>query len=155
MKEGLKRNIYHELATHDVKVEDIKNVNDFVIGRGYIFGQYRVEDYWDYIRISKFNPDNKHFVIMKDATWGDDYPYDTTYEICQATKNKFAGKPYVDPYKNMTKKQVIADSTKRFDDNMSENADNFLPYDMSKELRVKIITEMKQIFAQKIQEKCK
>ena len=155
MKEGTKRSIYHELATHDVvKAAETYTYTGTYSHTSYTFGQYRVHDHWDYINIAKFNPDNNHFVHMDGADWDDDYPINATYEICVAAKNKANGKPYIDPYKNMTKKQVIADSTKRFDDNMSENADDFLPYDMSKELRVKIITEMKQVLIQNLRQHC-
>lgn len=150
MKEGTKRSIYHELATHDV-VEAAETHTDTgtYSHTSYTFGQYRVHDYWDYIHIAKFNPDNNHFVYMDGADWDDDYPINTTYEICVAAKNKAAGKPYIDPYK-MPAKETIKDSQKRFAKQMSENAADFLPYDMPQDLRQKIVTQMKQVLTRNL-----
>lgn len=144
MKEGVKRSIYNELRTHDVVKSEKKSMIGFFECWQYTFGHYRIYEYWDHIRIHELNPKNECFVIMDDAEWSDECPHNTTYEICTAVKNKLEGKPYIDPY-NRTKRATIKDTTRGFDDNMSKNANDFLPYDVSKELRVKIITEMKRV----------
>lgn len=145
MKEGTKRSIYHELATHDVvKAAETYTYTGTYSHTSYTFGQYRVHDHWDYINIAKFNPDNNHFVHMDGADWDDDYPINATYEICVAAKNKAAGKPYIDPYK-IPAKDAIKDSQTRFTKQMREYAADFLPYDMPKQLALRTIAEMKQV----------
>ncbi len=150
MKEGTKRSIYHELATHDVvKAAETHSYTGTYSHTSYTFGQYRVQDYWDYIHIAKFNPDNNHFVYMDGADWDDDYPINATYEICVAAKNKAAGKPYVDPYK-IPAKDAIKDSQKRFAKQMKESAADFLPYDMPEQLALRTIAEMKQVLTRNL-----
>lgn len=147
MKESTKRSIYYELATHDVvKQEEKTRFTGIFDGWSYTFGKYRVHHDGDtYTRIYEYNPDIKHFVIMNDAGWWDeDRPKNTTYEIYIAAKNKATGKPYIDPYK-IPAKDAIQDSQQRFVKQMSENASNFLPYDTPKDLRQKIIAQMKQV----------
>ena len=145
MKEGTKRSIYHELATHDVvKAAETHTDTGTYSHTSYTFGQYRVHEHWNYIHIAKFNPDNNHFVYMDGADWDDDYPINATYEICVAAKNKAAGKPYIDPYK-IPAKESIKDSQTRFTKQMREYAADFLPYDMPKQLALRTIAEMKQV----------
>ena len=150
MKEGLKRSIYHELATHEV-VEaqeyhlDTKTFSHTI----YTFGQYRVHYYWDYIHIAKFNPKNNHFVYINGAEWDDDYPANAVYEIFVAAKNKAEGKKYKNPYK-VPAKESIKDSQKRFKKEMLENAADFLPYDMPKQLALRTIAEMKQVLTKNL-----
>lgn len=145
LKEGLKRDIYHELATHDVvKKEEKDRFTGSFSHMSYTFGKYRIEKHWDYINMSKFNPDNNHFVYMNNAGWDDDYPTNTTYEIYIAAMNKAEGKKYKDPYK-IPAKETIKDSQKRFKQEMLENAADFLPYDMPKQLALRTIAEMKQV----------
>ena len=150
MKEGLKRSIYHELATHEVVEAQEYHLDTKTFSHtSYTFGQYRVHYYWDYIHIAKFNPDNNHFVYIDGADWDDDYPINATYEICVAAKNKAAGKPYVDPYK-IPAKDAIKDSQKRFAKQMKESAADFLPYDTPQDLRQKIVTQMKQVLTRNL-----
>ncbi|MBP5707928.1 MAG: hypothetical protein J6W79_02955 [Alphaproteobacteria bacterium] len=145
LTEGLKRNIYYELATHDVvETEGMHPVCGTFSCWQYTFGKYRIEKHWDYISMAEFNPSNNHFVYMNNVGWDDDYPTNTTFEIYVAAKNKANGKPYIDPYK-MPAKETIKDSQKRFEKQMSEYAADFLPYDTPKDLRQKIITEMETI----------
>lgn len=150
MKEGTKRSIYHELATHDVvKAAETHTDTGTYSHTSYTFGQYRVHAYWDYIHIAKFNPDNNHFVYMDGADWDDDYPINATYEIYVAAKNKAEGKPYIDPYK-IPAKDAIKDSQKRFAKQMKESAADFLPYDMPKQLALRTIAEMKQVLTKNL-----
>ena len=149
MQEGTKRSIYHELATHNViKSEEKDRFTGFFHGWLYTFGKYRLEytihNGDDFITMYKYNPDNKHFVIMDEAGWDEDYPKNTTYEIYVAARNKADGKEYIDPYK-ISSKDTIKDSQKRFAKQMQENAADFLPYDTPKDLQQKIITEMKNV----------
>jgi len=150
MKEGLKRSIYHELATHDVvKAAETHTDTGTYSHMSYTFGQYRVHDYWDYIHIAKFNPKNNHFVYIDGADWDDDCLINATYEICVAAKNKAEGKKYKNPYK-MPAKESIKDSQKRFKKEMLENAADFLPYDMPKQLALRTIAEMKQVLTKNL-----
>ena len=150
MTEGLKRSIYHELATHDViEAREVHTDTGTYSHKSYTFGKYRVHDHWDYIHIAKFNPDNNHFVYIDGADWDDDYPKNTTYEICVAAKNKANGKSYIDPYK-IPAKDAIKDSQKRFAKQMKESAADFLPYDMPKQLALRTIAEMKQILTKNL-----
>ena len=152
--EGLKRDIYHELATHKVvKKEERNEITGIFDGWSYTFGCYRL-DYIihnadTYIRMNKFNPNNKNFVIISNMGWDDDYPKNTTYDIYVAVENKVEGKPYIDPYK-MPIKDTIKDSQKRFTKQMAEYAANFLPYNTPKKLRQKIVTQMKQVLTKNL-----
>jgi len=150
LKEGLKRNIYHELATHDV-VEK-KELDRFTKGfshMSYTFGKYRIEKHWDYICIYEYNPNRKHFVIIENAGWSDDDLENATYEIYVAAKNKAEGKKYKNPYK-VPAKESIKDSQKRFKKDMLENAADFLPYDMPKYQALRTIAEMKQVLTRNL-----
>jgi len=150
MKEGLKRSIYHELATHDVvEAAETHTYTGTYSHTSYTFGQYRVHDHWDYIHIAKFNPDNNHFVYIDGADWDDDYPINATYEICVAAKNKANGKPYIDPYK-IPAKDAIKDSQTRFTKQMREYAADFLPYDMPKQLALRTIAEMRRVLTKNL-----
>lgn len=149
LKEGLKRNIYHELATHDVvKKEKRDRFTGSFDGWSYTFGRYRVEynihNSSCYISMYEYKRDRDGFVYMDNAGWDDDYPTNTTYEIYIAAKNKAEGKKYKNPYK-VPAKESIKDSQKRFKQEMLENAADFLPYDMPKQLALRTIAEMKQV----------
>ncbi|MBO7643150.1 MAG: hypothetical protein J6S74_03410 [Alphaproteobacteria bacterium] len=150
MTEGLKRSIYHELATHDVvETKGMHPVCGTFSCWQYTFGKYRIEKHWDYISMAKFNPSNNHFVYMNNVGWDDDYPTNTTFEIYVAAKNKANGKPYVDPYK-ISAKDAIKDSQTRFAKQMKESAADFLPYDMPKQLALRTIAEMKQVLTKNL-----
>ena len=151
MTEGLKRNIYHELATHEVVVERPIYREDYEM-RTYTFGRYRVE----YLRydfdeedatIKKYKPSKKSFVKIdvSDEDY-DDSEYET-WKIYVAAKKKAEGKKYRDPY-NMPPEKAIQDSQKRF----AKYSADFLPYDMSKNLQQKIVTEMKQVLVNNLTE---
>ena len=144
MKEGLKRSIYHELATHDVVKSDIVDqYTKFHRGLQYTFGQYRIENHYDYIIICEYYKGVESFVNIKETIWDeDDSEQDDTYLIYTAAKNKAEGKPYTDPYK-MSKDATVKDSTKRFKSMMLQKARDFLPYDMSRNEQLKVINKMK------------
>jgi len=149
LTEGLKRNIYYELATHDViKKEERDRFTGFFDGWSYTFGRYRlnynIHNSDEYINMYEYKRDRDAFVIMTGVDWDEDYPKNTVYEIYVAAENKATGKPYIDPYKK-TKKNTIQDSKKRFTQEMQAIAGNFLPYDTPKDLREKIIEEMETI----------
>jgi len=61
MKEGVKKNIYYELRTHNVSKEIQDNHTD------YTFGRYRIYSWGDYMIIGKLNPSNGAFVHMQGA----------------------------------------------------------------------------------------
>lgn len=144
MTEGDKKKIYYELRTHSVSKEKRLNYTD------YTFGNYRVHVYWNRIIMSRLNPANRAFVIMRDTGWSDVFPKNDTYDIYIAAKNKYEGKQYVDPYKNIPIKKVIEDSVSRFDKIFTEHAADIFPYDMPEQQYIKTITEMENVLAQKI-----
>ena len=151
LTEGLKRNIYYELATHDVVVERPIYKEDREL-RTYTFGRYRAE----YLRydfdeenatIKKYSPSNKCFVKIDISDEDYDDPEYEIWKIYVAAKKKAEGKKYRNPY-NMSPEKAIQDSQKRFAKHQTE----FLPYDTPKDLRVKIITEMKQVLVNNLNE---
>ena len=151
LTEGLKRNIYYELATHNVVVERPTYREDYEV-RTYTFGRYCVE----YLRydfdeekttLKKYSSSQKRFVkIYLSDEYYDDPEYEA-WKIYVAAKKKAEGKKYRDPY-NVPPEKAIQDSQKRFAKYPAE----FLPYDMPKDLRVKIITEMKQVLVNNLTE---
>ena len=152
--EGLKRNIYYELATHDVvKKEERDRFTGFFDGWSYTFGRYRVEynihNSYCYISMYEYKHDRDGFVIMYNAGWDEDHHENTTYEIYVAAKNKADGKKYKDPYK-IPAKDTIKDSQTRFTKQMREYAADFLPYDMPKQLALRTIAEMKQVLTRNL-----
>lgn len=148
MTEGLKRSIYHELATHEVTQEEFKpNWGDVVLAVDFNFGKYRVTHHGSWVTIDAYDANLKRLWLVARCDcpkYISNYDNDI-YKIYVAAKNKAEGKEYTDPYKNMTKDETVKDSNKRFRKEMLDNAGDFLPYDISKDLRVKIITEMKQV----------
>lgn len=146
MKEGVKKNIYYELRTHNVSKEIQDNHTD------YTFGRYRIYSWGDYMIIGKLNPSNGAFVHMQGADQDDDYPENDTYAIYIAAKNKHEGRAYIDPYKNIPVNEVIKDSVTRFDKIFTEHAADIFPYDMPEQQYMKTVAEMKDILAQKIKQ---
>ena len=151
LTEGLKRNIYYELATHDVIVERPIYWKDRET-RTYTFGCYRV----DYLRydfdeedaiLKKYNSYKKYFVPIDISDECFDDPEYEAWKIYVAAKNKAAGKRYRDPY-NMPPEKAIQDSQKRF----AKYPTEFLPYDIPKNLQQKIVTEMKQVLVNNLNE---
>lgn len=148
MREGIKKNIYYELRTNNVYIEEKPQYTQ------YTFGCYQIHSYWDHLYICKLNPTNGVFVFMSlpDTDWHEDEPKNVAYEIFIAVKNKANGKKYIDPYKNMPVDKVIGDSVDRFDKIFKERAADIFPYDMPEKQYKKTIAEMKKIFAQKIKQ---
>lgn len=148
MKEGLKRNIYYELSKKTViKTEEERPYWRFL----YKFGSYCIERNYDYIAILKFNKTANCFVYVNDTIWDEDDSKEADiYKIYTAVKNKSEGKEYIDPYKDIPVGVAIKDSTKCFLKQLSENADDFLPYDMSKQERLRTIAEMKKVLIQRL-----
>lgn len=148
MKECLKRNIYYELSKKTViKTEEERPYWRFL----YKFGSYCIEQNYDYIAILKFNKNANSFVYVNDTIWDeDDSKEDDIYKIYTAVKNKSEGKEYLDPYKNIPADVAIKESTKRFFEQMLKTADDFLPYDMSKQERLRTIAEMKKVLIQRL-----
>ena len=148
MKEGLKRNIYYELSKKTVIPTEEERPYWRLL---YKFGSYCIEQNCDYIAILKFNKTANSFVYVNDTIWDeDDSKENDIYKIYTAVKNKSEGKEYIDPYKNIPADVAIKDSTKCFLKQLSENADDFLPYDMSKQERLRTITEMKKVLIQRL-----
>ena len=150
MKEGIKKNIYYELRTNNVHIEE----NDK--GTDYTFGRYRVHSYWGHLYICKFDPIKGVFVYMSTSEhgtdWHDGEPKNSAYEIFIAVHNKANGKKYIDPYKNIPVDEVIKDSVNKFEKTFQEYATDIFPYDIPEQQYIKTITEMKNIFAQKIRQ---
>jgi hypothetical protein len=148
MKEGIKKNIYYELRTNNVLVEEKTQYTQ------YTFGCYQIQSYWDHLYICKLNPSNGVFVFMSlpDTDWHEDEPKNNAYEIYIAAKNKANGKEYTDPYKNMPIHKVIKDSVDRFDKILKLSAADIFPYDMPKQQYTKTIAEMRKILVQGIKQ---
>ena len=125
MYEGIKKNIYYELRMNNVLVEQTKDSTN------YTFGRYRIYDYYDWMIIGKYNPENGAFVYMDEFSWDDEISgVNTTYAIYIAAINKSEGKEYIDPYKNIPANVAIKESTKKFGKKIQEDIGDFLPYDM-------------------------
>ncbi len=150
MKEGIKKNIYYELRTNNVLVEEKKQYIQ------YTFGRYRIDSYWDHLFICKLNPENGVYVYMSVSERGTDWyegdPKNSAYEIFIAVQNKANGEEYIDPYKNMPVNEVVKDSVKRFDTIFTEYANDIFPYDMPKQQYTKTIAEMRKILVQGIKQ---
>ena len=148
MYEGTKKNIYYELRTNDVQIEKTEQ------SIYYTFGRYRIYNYYDWMSIGKFNPENGAFVHMKEFWWDDDESptVNTTYAIYIAAKNKAAGKEYIDPYRNIPMDVAIKDSTKKFGKKTQEDIADFLPYDMPKQQQLRTVVKMKRLLKQAIKE---
>ena len=147
MTENEKKRIYHDLRTNNVRVIVVKK-NYYTT---YTFGRYRVNNYYDYINIAK--ADSKRpdvFSIIFDAEFDDNYPENDVYAIYIAAKNKSEGKEYTDPYKDIPVKTEIKNLTDQFGTEMLKVADEFLPYDISKQKKIETIKELKQFLAQKL-----
>ena len=151
MKEGTKRSIYHELATHDVvKTSEIDQFAKFKRCLQYTFGRYRIENYYEYMIVSQYYQELESFFTISETLWEEgSSKQNDTYLIYTAAKNKAEGKEYTDPYK-MSRDDTIQDSTRRFKTMMLQQASDFLPYDMPKEDQLKLINKMKQVLTQKL-----
>ena len=145
MKEGDKKKIYYELSKHSVSRE--KRLTNRI---DYTFGNYRLQVYSDRIFVSKRNPINQVFVVIRDASWSSSIPQNATYEIYIAVKNKYENKEYIDPYKNLSTNDIIKDSANRFDKIFTEYAADIFPYDMPEQQYVKTVAELKDILSQKL-----
>jgi hypothetical protein len=147
MYEGIKKNIYYELRMNNVLVEQTKDSTN------YTFGRYRIYDYYDWMIIGKYNPENGAFVYMDEFSWDDEISgVNTTYAIYIAAKNKADGKEYIDPYKNIPANVAIKESTKKFGKKIQEDIGDFLPYDMSKQQHLRTVVKMKRLLEQAIKE---
>ena len=148
MREGIKKNIYYELRTNNVLKEKTEN------SINYTFGRYRIYNYYDWMIIGKFNPENGAFVHMEEFLWDDDEnpTVNTTYAIYIAAKNKADGKEYIDPYRNVPANVAINKSTKKFDKEMQKHIADFLPYDMPRQQQLKTVVKMKRLLEQAIKE---
>lgn len=152
MTEGLKRSIYHELATHEVTREEFKpNWGDVVLAVDFNFGKYRVTHHGSWVTIDAYDANLKRLWLVARCDcpkYISNYDNDI-YKIYVAAKNKAEGKPYIDPYK-IPAKDAIKDSQKRFAKQMKESAADFLPYDMPKQLALRTIAEMKQVLTKNL-----
>ena len=146
MKEGIKKNIYYELNTHNVLKEQKDNHTN------YTFGRYRVSCFYDYIAIRKLNKNNGAFVYLKGADWSDDFPKNDVYAIYVAANNKANGKEYIDPYKNIPADVAIKDLTTKFCKEMKNSAGEFFPYDMPKYQCLRTLVEMKHMLEKTLKE---
>ena len=147
MREGIKKNIYYELRMNNVLVE---RTND---STNYTFGRYRIYDYYDWMIIGKYNPENGAFVFMDEFSWDDEISgVNDTYDIYIATINKSEGKAYIDPYKNIPANIAIKESTKKFGKKIQKDIGDFLPYDMSKQQHLRTVVKMKRLLEQAIKE---
>lgn len=151
MREGVKKNIYYELRTNNVLIEEKDRYTQ------YTFGRYQIEAYWkDHVYITKLNPKNGVYVLMsvyeQDTEWFGGYPKNSAYEIFIAVKNKASGKEYIDPYKNIPVNKTIKDSVNTFNKIFTEYAADIFPYDMPKQQYTKTIAEIRNIFAQKMKQ---
>lgn len=152
MTEGLKRSIYHELATHEVTREEFKpNWGDVVLAVDFNFGKYRVTHHGSWVTIDAYDANLKRLWLVARCDcpkYISNYDNDI-YKIYVAAKNKAEGKPYIDPYK-IPAKDAIKDSQTRFTKQMKESAADFLPYDMPKQLALRTIAEMKQVLTRNL-----
>lgn len=152
MTEGLKRSIYHELATHEVTREEFKpNWGDVVLAVDFNFGKYRVTHHGSWVTIDAYDANLKRLWLVARCDcpkYISNYDNDI-YKIYVAAKNKAEGKPYIDPYK-IPAKDAIKDSQTRFTKQMKESAADFLPYDMPKQLALRTIAEMKQVLTKNL-----
>ena len=147
MYEGIKKNIYYELRMNNVLVERTKDSTN------YTFGRYRIYDYYDWMIIGKYNPENGAFVYMDEFSWDDEISgVNTTYAIYIAAINKSEGKAYIDPYKNIPANIAIKESTKKFGKKIQKDIGVFLPYDMSKQQHLRTVVKMKRLLEQAIKE---
>lgn len=147
MREGIKKNIYYELRMNNVLVE---RTND---STNYTFGRYRIYDYYDWMIIGKYNPENGAFVFMDEFSWDDEISgVNDTYDIYIAAINKSEGKAYIDPYKNIPANIAIKESTKKFGKKIQKDIGDFLPYDMSKQQHLRTVVKMKRLLEQAIKE---
>ena len=147
MYEGIKKNIYYELRTNDVLIEKAEN---YIY---YTFGRYRIYNYYDWMIIGKYNPENGAFVYMDEFSWDDEISgVNDTYAIYLAAINKSEGKAYIDPYKNIPANIAIKESTKKFGKKIQEDIGDFLPYDMSKQQHLRTVVKMKRLLEQAIKE---
>ena len=147
MRECIKKNIYYELRMNNVLVE---RTND---STNYTFGRYRIYDYYDWMIIGKYNPENGAFVFMDEFSWDDEISgVNDTYDIYIATINKSEGKAYIDPYKNIPANIAIKESTKKFGKKIQKDIGDFLPYDMSKQQHLRTVVKMKRLLEQAIKE---
>lgn len=147
MYEGIKKNIYYELRMNNVLVERTKDSTN------YTFGRYRIYDYYDWMIIGKYNPENGAFVFMDKFSWDDEISgVNDTYDIYIAAINKSEGKEYIDPYKNIPANIAIKESTKKFGKKIQKDIGDFLPYDMSKQQHLRTVVKMKRLLEQAIKE---
>ena len=147
MYEGIKKNIYYELRMNNVLVEQTKDSTN------YTFGRYRIYDYFDWMIIGKYNPENGAFVFMDEFSWDDEISgVNDTYDIYIAAINKSEGKAYIDPYKNIPANIAIKESTKKFGKKIQKDIGDFLPYDMSKQQHLRTVVKMKRLLEQAIKE---
>ena len=149
MTEGEKKKIYYDLRNNNV----CKGKLYGYLCTTYTFGHYRIEDWYDYINISKAQ-ENKPgvFVNIYGAEWDEDYPKNDVYAISVAVKNKLEGKEYTDPYKDIPTDVEIKNLTKYFGKQMLEKSDEFLPVYIPKYQALRTIVEMKQNLAQKLKQ---
>ena len=141
------QDIYYDLSTHPV--ERRRSLFEPIKYTIYIFGDYEVRLLGSYISVLKGNS----YMDSCHRTSGN-HP---VFKIYVAALDKCEGRQFVNPYEKMSAELTVKKSAHKFEEVFTQIAKKIFPYDYSKDkgTYAQIITEMKQIFAQKIQEKCK
>ena len=142
------QDIYYDLSTYPVERRR-SSLFDPIKHTTYIFGDYEVRLLGSCVSVFKGNS----YMDSCDTTSGN-HP---VFKIYEAALDKCEGRQFVNPYEKMSAELTVKKSAHKFEEVFTQNAKKIFPYDYRKDKGkyAQIINEMKQIFAQKIQEKCK
>jgi len=139
------KEIWYNISTQKIQIDSIFGVKQ------YSFGPFAILPSETHISVCK---NGKVIDEWKSAYNSKDDPI---YQMSVAVKNKANGKPFTNPYENMSVDTTVQKCANTFEKVMTQNASAIFPYNFQKDKQkyTQTISEMKQIFAQKIREKCK
>lgn len=139
------KEIWYNISTQNIKVDSIFGLPE------YSFGPFSIM------------PDEEHISVCKNDKLIDEWKSsrnskdDPIYQISVAVVNKANGKPFTNPYANMSVDTTVQKCASSFEKIMTQNARTIFPYDFQKKQDeyTKLIAEMKGFFADKIRQKIK